>query len=69
LAACQRRSHRTRALCTVVSDGALAVLFVLAAALSLATSWLLVSRLERVGARFGLSEALLHAGRLGGRCA
>ena len=30
-----------------------------AAAVSLATSWLLVSRLERVGARFGLSEALL----------
>jgi cation:H+ antiporter len=42
-----------------VSDGPLAVLFVLAAAVSLATSWLLVSRLERVGARFGLSEALL----------
>lgn len=35
------------------------MLFVVAAALSLATSWLLVSRLERVGARFGLSEALL----------
>jgi cation:H+ antiporter len=33
--------------------------FVLGAALSLATSWVLVSRLERVGARLGLSEALL----------
>jgi cation:H+ antiporter len=37
----------------------LAVLFAAAAAVSLATSWLLVSRLERVGARLGLSEALL----------
>lgn len=34
-------------------------LFLLAALVSLATSWLLVSRLERVGERFGLSEALL----------
>ena len=34
-------------------------LFLLAACLSLATSWLLVSRLERVGERLGLSEALL----------
>jgi cation:H+ antiporter len=42
-----------------VSDLLLAVLFVLAAAVSLATSWLLVSRLERIGARIGLSEALL----------
>lgn len=33
--------------------------FVLGAAISLATSWLLVTRLERLGARFGLSEALL----------
>ena len=40
-------------------DGLLAVVFVAAAAVSLATSWLLVSRLERIGARFGLSEALL----------
>jgi cation:H+ antiporter len=32
---------------------------VLAAAVSLVTSWVLVSRLERVGARLGLSEALL----------
>lgn len=31
----------------------------LAAAVSLSTSWLLVSRLERIGARVGLSEALL----------
>jgi cation:H+ antiporter len=42
-----------------VSDALLAVVFVLAAAVSLTTSWLLVSRLERIGARFGLSEALL----------
>ena len=33
--------------------------FLAGAAVSLATSWLLVSRLERVGARLGLSEALL----------
>ena len=42
-----------------MSDVLLAVVFVLAAAVSLATSWLLVSRLERIGARIGLSEALL----------
>ncbi len=42
-----------------MSDVLLAVVFVGAAAVSLATSWLLVSRLERIGARFGLSEALL----------
>jgi cation:H+ antiporter len=42
-----------------VSDAPLVVAFVLAAVVSLATSWLLVSRLERIGARFGLSEALL----------
>jgi cation:H+ antiporter len=33
--------------------------FISAAAVSLSTSWLLVSRLERIGARIGLSEALL----------
>jgi Ca2+/Na+ antiporter len=39
---------------------AVAVLAFLAGALvSLATSWVLVSRLERVGERLGLSEALL----------
>jgi cation:H+ antiporter len=42
-----------------VSDLVLAVVFLCAAAVSLATSWLLVSRLERIGARLGLSEALL----------
>ena len=42
-----------------MSDAILAVVFVLAAAVSLTTSWLLVSRLERIGARIGLSEALL----------
>ena len=33
--------------------------FVLGAVVSLATSWVLVSRLERVGERFGFSEAIL----------
>lgn len=37
----------------------LAVAFAAAAAVSLRTSWLLVSRIERVGARLGLTEALL----------
>lgn len=37
----------------------LILLFVLAAGVSLRTSWFLVSRLERVGARLGLTEALL----------
>ncbi len=35
------------------------VAFVLGAVVSLVTSWVLVSRLERVGERLGLSEALL----------
>jgi cation:H+ antiporter len=35
------------------------IAFVAGAMVSLATSWLLVTRLERVGERFGLSEALL----------
>ncbi len=35
------------------------VLFVVGAGVSLATSWVLVQRLERVGERLGLSEALL----------
>jgi cation:H+ antiporter len=42
-----------------VSDALLSIVFLAAAAVSLATSWLLVSRLERVGARLGLTEALL----------
>jgi cation:H+ antiporter len=42
-----------------VSDVLLAVVFVSAAMVSLTISWLLVSRLERIGARIGLSEALL----------
>ena len=42
-----------------MADVSLASVFVAAAAVSLATSWLLVSRLERIGARLGLSEALL----------
>jgi len=36
-----------------------AAVFLVAAVVSLATSWVLVSRLERVGERLGLSEALL----------
>jgi cation:H+ antiporter len=35
------------------------VAFVVGASVSLATSWLLVSRLERIGERLGMSEALL----------
>jgi cation:H+ antiporter len=35
------------------------VAFVVGAMVSLATSWVLVTRLERVGERYGLSEALL----------
>ena len=35
------------------------LVFVIGALVSLATSWLLVTRLERVGERLGLSEALL----------
>jgi cation:H+ antiporter len=42
-----------------VSDPLLGVAFALAVAISLSASWLLVSSLERVGARLGLSEALL----------
>lgn len=42
-----------------MSDVLLALAFAGSAVLSLCTSWLLVSRLERVGARLGLSEALL----------
>ncbi len=42
-----------------MSDVLLVAVFVLAAAVSLTTSWQLVSRLERIGARLGLSEALL----------
>ena len=42
-----------------MSDASLGVLFVVAAAVSLASSWMLVSSLGRLGARLGLSEALL----------
>jgi cation:H+ antiporter len=42
-----------------LSDALLGAAFVLAAAVSVASSWVLVARLERVGARLGLSEALL----------
>ena len=44
---------------TAVSDALLMVVFLVAATVSLAASWVLVSRLERVGARLGLAEALL----------
>ncbi len=40
-------------------DLLLGVIFVLGVAVSLAASWMLVVRLERVGARLGVSEALL----------
>jgi cation:H+ antiporter len=43
-------------LADVVSDGGA---FLVAAIVSLCTSWVLVTRLERVAERFGLSEALL----------
>ena len=39
--------------------GISAVAFAVGAVVSLGTSWVLVSRLERIGERFGLSEALL----------
>jgi len=42
-----------------VSDPLLGTTFALAAAISLGASWLLVASLERVGARLGLTEALL----------
>lgn len=42
-----------------MADGTAVAAFVVGAGLSLGASWLLVSRLERVGERFGLSEALL----------
>jgi cation:H+ antiporter len=42
-----------------VSDLLLGGVFVLAAAVSIGVSWVLVIRLERLGARLGLSEALL----------
>jgi cation:H+ antiporter len=42
-----------------VPDSLLALAFVLAAVISLLASWRLVVSLERVGARLGLSEALL----------
>lgn len=42
-----------------LSDPLLAFVFVVGAAVSLGTSWLLVSRLERIGARLGLTEGLL----------
>ena len=41
---------------TAAADG---VIFLLAAGVALGTSWVMVSRLERVGERLGLSEALL----------
>jgi cation:H+ antiporter len=42
-----------------VSDPLLGLAFVLAAAVSIGASWVLVAKLERVGARLGLTEALL----------
>ena len=42
-----------------MSDAWLLISFALGATVSLTASWLLVTRLERIGARAGLSEALL----------
>ncbi|MGN6170392.1 MAG: hypothetical protein ACTHQQ_19810, partial [Solirubrobacteraceae bacterium] len=42
-----------------LSDPLLLVVFLAGAGVSLGTSWLLVSRLERIGARLGLTEGLL----------
>ena len=42
-----------------MTTGSSIAAFALGAGISLATSWVLVSRLERVGERLGLSEALL----------
>ena len=42
-----------------MSDALLGLVFLVATTLSLCASWVLVSRLERVGARLGLAEALL----------
>jgi len=42
-----------------MSDVLLSASFLVGAGISLAASWLLVTRLERIGAGFGLSEALL----------
>jgi cation:H+ antiporter len=42
-----------------MSDLLLGTAFVLAAAVSIGASWVLVARLERIGARLGLTEALL----------
>jgi cation:H+ antiporter len=43
----------------MMSDALLSVVFVAGVVVSLGASWMLVVRLERVGARLGLSEALL----------
>ena len=42
-----------------MSDALLGFVFAAAATVSLSTSWVFVSRLERVGARLGFTEALL----------
>jgi len=42
-----------------MTDASWVVLFVVGVVVSLGSSWLLVSRLERLGERAGLSEALL----------
>ncbi len=44
---------------SLVPEAWLFIVFALGAIVSLAASWLLVTRLERIGARMGLSEALL----------
>ena len=52
-------SGTTSLVCGFMPVGLSIGAFVLGAAASLATSWVLVVRLERVGGRLGLSEALL----------
>ena len=56
MAAAFRDTHQGRDLDLVSSS---AVVFAAGAAVSLATSWLLVSRIERISRRFGVSEAIL----------
>ncbi len=54
-----RRRLKPRLLTIVAVEITGVTVFVLAAVLSLAASWLLVSRLERLGERLGVSEAVL----------
>lgn len=56
----RREAWSAQCLRTEETDLALAsIAFIVGAIVSLATSWVLVTRLERIGERLGLSEALL----------